>query len=266
VRVITSTANQQVKEIKHLRERKHREATGLAYVEGIRLVYEAVNQESFVEKVIVAPGLTKSAVVDDVLNRANARAVEIVEVSKEVFESISSKNGPQGLAAVVRQKWTALNTITGQGGLWLALFEVADPGNLGTILRSMDGAGGNGIVLIGNCTDPYDPTAVRASMGAIFSKRLVKASENEFIGWVKESGKTLIGTSDRSPITFRSISYNIDMVLLMGSERQGIPPTLEKECHTLVSIPMSGVCDSLNLAVAASILIYEINKSNLMKD
>ena len=159
------------------------------------------------------------------------------------------------MAAVVKQDWTTLSEISRKSGVWVALYEIADPGNLGTILRTCDGVGANGIILIGNCTDPFDPTAVRASMGALFSKILVKTGIEEFSNWIISNAKVLIGTSDHANVDYRTIKYTSDSILLMGSERQGIPPELEKICKNIVSIPMAGSCDSLNLAVATSILL-----------
>jgi len=255
--VITSPSNPSIKAIKQLRDRKHRAETGLCLVEGIRIVYEAVLQGAEVHELLVSPELAKSEIIEEIAHKAHLSGVPITGVSKTVFESLSGKDGPQGVAAVVRQHWTELAALEPGTGKWVALHEIADPGNLGTILRTCDATGAVGVILLGNCTDPFDPVAMRASMGAVFSKKIVKATGEQFTYWVKQQKRQLIGTSDRASVDYRTIRYNTDMVLLMGSERQGLPPALEEACEALVAIPMCGVCDSLNLAVATGVMLYE---------
>jgi RNA methyltransferase, TrmH family len=260
--VITSSANVHVKDIRRLRERKYRLETGLSYIEGIRIVFEAVLQNAQIVEIIHSPELTRSEIVQDILARAKSLGIGITEVSKPVFEYLSSKDGPQGLAAVINQNWLLLDDIDPSSGVWLALYEVADPGNLGTILRSCDAVGAIGVILIDNCVDPYDPTALRASMGGIFSSRVVKCSLVKFVDWVKQQKIQVIGTSDKANYDFRNIKYPDNMVLLMGSERQGIPDQLQEICKTIVSIPMKGKCDSLNLAVATSLVLFEVARNH----
>jgi len=261
IKMITSSSNLHIKEIRRLRDRKFRNETGLGFVEGVRLVFEALRQGSNVEEIILAPELNKSEVIAEILKLANQHNITITEVSKYVFENLSTKDGPKGIAAIVKQNFGKLEMLNNPGRFWVALFEAADPGNLGTILRSIDGTGGEGVILIGNCTDPYDPTAIRASMGAIFSKIVIKCSESEFINSISSSRKCLVGASDNGKVDFHDIDYKNDTILLMGSERQGIPLSLQKECNEIVYIPMVGSCDSLNLSVATSIILYEISRS-----
>ena len=259
-------SNQHVKDIKHLKERKYRSETSLCYIEGIRIVYEAILQGIGFNEILISPELSRSDIIIEIQAKAKANGIPITELSKEVFESISTKDGPQGLAAVVKQKWFSLEEISKLSRSWVALYEAADPGNLGTILRTCDGVGASGVILIGNCTDPYDPTAVRASMGAVFSQKIIKSTVEEFSKWVTENSRAVIGTSDHAQIDYRKVNYASDTILLMGSERQGIPVDLENICNDIVSIPMRGSCDSLNLAVATSILLYEVYRNNKEKD
>jgi RNA methyltransferase, TrmH family len=257
--LITSTANEQIKNIRKLRDRKYRAETGLFFLEGTRIVIEALEQEDWITQLIVCNDLLNNEKAVETVEKAEINGVRILEVSAEVFRSLSSKDGPQGLAAVARQKWTDLSeTSTLDSGIWTALYQIADPGNLGTILRTLDGMGGRGVILLDNCTDPYDPTAMRASMGALFSKQLVKMDSSTFMAWVSQKQIPLIGTSDAASQGYRQTRYSRDMILLMGSEREGIPADLEKCCNSMVSIPMVGNADSLNLAVASSIVLYEI--------
>lgn len=257
--IITSTSNTQIKEIRKLKERKYRSESGRFLLEGIRIVIEAIRTPGFVEQIIVSRELLDNEKGIEAAEIARKQALPILEVTKEVFESISGKEGPQGLAAVGKQRWVDIAEIEiPLSGIWIALYQVADPGNLGSILRTLDGMGGGGIFLLDHCTDPYDPSAIRASMGGIFSKRIVRVSSEDFIQWTRKNQIRMIGTSDSSPVEFKKIRYPDDMILLMGSEREGLTKDLEQACDGIVSIPMMGNVDSLNLAIASSIVLYEI--------
>lgn len=253
---ITSSANPKIKEIRKLRERKARQESGLFYVEGLRHVMEASQQQAGIETLVVAPELLTSAVGREFAAAQARQGVPVLEVSAEVFAGLALKEGPVGLAAVVRQRWWGAEAV--QGGLWAALDAVADPGNLGTILRTLDAVGGEGVILLDHSTDPYDPTAVRASMGAVFTQKLVKMSFDAFAAWKQAGGLPVVGTSDRGPQDYHYQTYPEAMVLLMGSERQGLQPQHLALCDALVRIPMEGQCDSLNLAVATAVVLYEI--------
>jgi TrmH family RNA methyltransferase len=141
---------------------------------------------------------------------------------------------------------------------WVALDAIQDPGNLGTILRTCEATGATGVILLGSTTDPHDPQAVRASMGAVFSQRMVRASWEQFMEWKETSLIGVIGTSGSSVIDYRTVRYPSRMVLLMGSERRGLSVEQQQRCDAVVSIPMVGSVNSLNLGVATGIVLYEI--------
>ena len=180
--IITSSANEQIKSIRKLRERKYRNESGTYYIEGIRIVLEALAQPEQVKTLLYAPELMESQLAAEAVQKAVAAGVKMLEVSASVFETFSLKEGPMGLAAVVTQNWQTLTQLKPeQMGLWVGLDSVADPGNLGTIMRTADAVGASGIFLLDHCTDPYDPAAIRASMGAIFSLQLVKLTSADFL-------------------------------------------------------------------------------------
>jgi TrmH family RNA methyltransferase len=257
--LITSLSNIQIKQIRKLREKKYRIESGLFFLEGIRIVIEALQTSGVVEQLIICRDLINGDKALEAVADAQEKHISILEVNTDVFKSLSGKDGPQGVAAVARQRWSGVEELQDSvDGIWIALYQVADPGNLGTILRTLDGMGGKGIILLDNCTDPYDPSAIRASMGAIFTKKIIKLSSNDFISWIQKNNIKVVGTSDAARKEFRSYRYNKDMVLLMGSEREGLPEKLVDICDEVVSIPMVGKADSLNLAVASSIMLYEI--------
>jgi TrmH family RNA methyltransferase len=254
---ITSPNNRQIAQIRALRRRRERDGSGLFLAEGLRIVMEALTTRSAVECLVVAPDLLTSDAAWGVLEAARRRGVPRLAVSAEVFRSLSTRDRPAGLAAVVRQRWDTLASTGADGGCWVALTEVQDPGNLGTVLRTADAAGAAGVILVGSGVDPYHPTAVRASMGALFSRRIVRASAGELVTWAARHGCRLIGASGAGDLDYRAVSYRRPLVLVMGSERQGLGGTLLGACAAVVRIPMLGRSDSLNLAVAASLLLYE---------
>lgn len=256
---ISSRANPLIKQIRLLRQRKFRDQTGLFYVEGIRLVVEAIKTGAEIENLLVAPALLTSRYAQEFLETNPIYLNRTVEVSEEVFKSFALKDNPQGLAAIVKSKWPGLSEVEQQfSPVWLALNEIQDPGNLGAIIRTADAVGISGLILIGNCTDPYDPVSIRASMGAIFTQRFIKMSFEELTEWANRKNYMLIGAKGDAKINYRVASYIPPLILLMGSEQHGLSSDQQAACDLLVSIPMIGRSDSLNLAIATSIILYEI--------
>ena len=255
--MITSASNSQIKEIRKLSQRKFRKESGLFYVEGLRTITSALEQHAAIENVIFCIELLESEFGKALLARAQKKGIPNLEVSRSVFESFSLKEGPQGICAVVRQNIQDLLANSSLSGLWVALEGVQDPGNLGSILRTLDAVGGNGLILIGESTDAFHPTSVRASTGAIFSLQLFQADTAAFINWRKNQSIELIGAVCGEVSDYRSYNYAENTVLLMGSEQKGLPDSLQQVCSALITIPMIGSVDSLNLANATSVLLYE---------
>ena len=257
--MITSSANERMKQIRKLQERKERMESGLFYLEGLRIIGEAVEAGETLETLVIAPDLLRSDYGLKLATAEKEKGTDVLEVSGEVFRRMALKDGPQGIAAVVRQRWFDLNAVRLQPGRpWIALDSVADPGNLGTILRTSDAAGGEGVILLDQSTDPYDPSAVRASMGALFDQKIVRTSFDAFEAWKLSSAVVLVGTSDKAAQDYHTYPYPAELILMMGSERGGLLPQHTALCDAMVSIPMLGKSDSLNLAVATAVILYEI--------
>ncbi len=258
---ISSASNPKVKFIRKLKDKKTRQESGLFYIEGLRIVIEALAQKVPIETLIVNYDLLQNERGLALVNEAKEQQVDILEVSRELFSSIALKENPQGLAAIARQQTHQLDDLSMENfGLWTAFDSIADPGNLGTVMRTMDAVGGQGIILIDQSVDPYDPSAIRASMGALFSLMVVKTSLSEFSKWKKIHPVMMIGSSDKGVNNYSEILYPKDLILLMGSERQGMQPELEELCDKVVRIPMVGSSDSLNLSIANAVILYEIFK------
>jgi TrmH family RNA methyltransferase len=182
-------------------------------------------------------------------------------VSNKVMESLAEKENPQGILAVVKQRnlnFDALEDI--QTGV--ALVSPQDPGNLGTILRTIDAVGADALFLLDGGVDLYHPTCVRASMGAIFWKPVVKTSFDEFATWAKNQGFQLVGTSTHAEMEYRNVDLgDYAWILILGSEQKGLSQEQMAACDVSLSMPMRGKVSSLNLGVAAGILLYTlINK------
>lgn len=257
--LISNPSNTTIKHIRALRHRKEREQAGLFFVEGIRIVGEAVQLGAHIDSLIVAPDLLTSAFAQELVIAQRTHGIKCIEVTAAVFETLSAKEGPQGIGAVIHQRWEALGQVQLSNDLcWIALNAAQDPGNIGTILRSSDAVGGTGLILLGNSADPYDPGCVRASMGALFSQRLVKATFDQFVRWKDEHIYPVVGTSDAAATDYQAITYQPPLVLLMGSERQGLSVEQQAICDVMARIPMVGRSDSLNLAVATGVMLYEI--------
>lgn len=258
--IITGSSNPAIKRIRALQARKQRDASRTFFAEGIRIVGEAVETGASIETLVVAPDLLTSEYGHDLVRRSGSAGTPVLTVSGDVFRGLSGKDGPQGLGGVVRQRWSRLKEVDPGAGLcWIALDKVADPGNLGTIVRTADAVGAAGIILVGPSADPYEPTALRGSMGAIFSQQLVRTEWNDLTVWIRESGSSLVGTSDAAALDYREAEYGHPLVLLMGSEREGLSMEQQEACDLLVRIPMVGRSDSLNLAVATGIILYAVH-------
>ena len=189
----------------------------------------------------------------------------VLEVPEKVLGAITRRDNPQMVAAVFEQRFARLGEIRpAEGEVWVALDRVRDPGNLGTIIRTVDAVGAKGVILVGDTTDPYSLEAVRATMGSLFSVPLARAREDEFLTWRKTTGALFVGTHLEGAVDYRTQDYGSGpVVLVMGNEQQGLPPSLAEACDALVRIPQAGRADSLNLSVATGVMLYEIRRNGL---
>jgi RNA methyltransferase, TrmH family len=248
-----------VRQIRQLRSRQERDRTGTYYIEGVRIVGQALQAGVAIERCVIAPQLLTSPYGLGIVDQLRAGGIPILELSPTEFSGISFKENLQGIGAVVRPRLETLDDVRLAGvHSWVALDHVGNPGNLGAILRTCDAVGCAGIIMLGDTTDPFHPSALRASMGAIFSQRLVRASFEQFVEWKREHSYPVVGTSGTAEQEYREARYPAPLILLMGSERLGLTAEQQSACDMLVSIPMIGTSDSLNLGVATSIVLYEI--------
>ncbi len=244
--------------VRALGKRSERDRTQTFFAEGLRFVGQAVAQNAPIEAVLVVPKTLEHPFGLRLRRQLERRRVPLWEVTPELFLRLSRAEEPQWIGAVVRQRWDPPACIpTAPGLCWVALDQVHSPGNLGTILRTGDAVGASGLILIGDAVDPYDPACVRATMGAIFAQRLVRLSPTD-AAWKRQAGCRLVGTSPHAAHDYRAVAYPPQTVLFMGGERRGLSEERRRLCDHLVCIPMVGRSDSLNLAVATGILLYEV--------
>lgn len=256
--IISSRSNPKIKSARALQQRKHRESKGSFLVEGIHQVGAAVEAQAKIEGIYYAPELLKSQFALDLIDKVSGRDLPCYATTVEVFASLAGKENPQGLLAVVRQRQETLNDLNPSGFSWgVACIAPQDAGNVGTIMRTIDAVGASGLILLDGGVDAYHPTAVRASMGAIFRHPLVKASFREFSQWAQGYSYQVYGTSARGSLNYLQVSdYARPIILLLGDERQGLTLAQAEICQALVRLPMYGEVTSLNLAVAAGVMLY----------
>jgi RNA methyltransferase, TrmH family len=261
--LITSTSNPLIKLTRSLRQRKERDQSRQFLVEGILHVGEAVEAGWKIETILYAPELLVSDFALGLIDRQSERGVRCQPVSVQVFEALTEKENPQGIMAIVKQKTTSLNEISPQDFRFgAALISPQDPGNVGTVLRTLDAVGADGLFLLDGGVDLFHPSVIRASMGTLFWKPVIQASFTEFIAWSKHHGYGLIGTSTHGSVDYREVKFDKGrpLVLILGSEQKGLSSGQVEACDLLVKLPMRGRASSLNLAVAAGVLLYEMMK------
>jgi TrmH family RNA methyltransferase len=259
---VSSPANATVKLLKSLDRKKERVETGLFLAEGARLAEEALNHGWVPSCVLAGQNALERPQTAALLARMKKAGARVLTASEKVLAAVSRKDNPQTVVAAFKQRLSTLAEFPSDGARrWVALYEVRDPGNLGTIIRTADAAGVSGIILIGQHCDPFSVEAVRATMGSLFAMPIAPAKFADFNAWRVKVGARMIAASMHGKAAHDAAKYGERSVVLMGNEQAGLPKDVEAECDELVRIPMMGAADSLNLASAASVMIYEAWRS-----
>lgn len=255
---ITSLTNPRVKALRALERKKARQESGLFLAEGPRLVQQGIDAGWALDTLVVAARALDRDYVSDLAKRAESLGASVMAVPDRVMAKIARKDNPNAVLGTFQQKLTPLSGLErGASKLWIALYEVRDPGNLGTILRTADCAGIGGVILVEACCDPFSLETVRASMGSIFDMPISEASFKNFNRWREDADLAMMAASMRGNQRHDEANLTGRTVLLMGNEQSGLPETVEMACDELLRIPMRGGADSLNLAQAMAILTYE---------
>ena len=256
-RQITSLTNPLVKAVRALHLRKGREESGQFLAEGLKIVTEAVELGRPPKVLMYGPEAADHPVLRSVAEATREAGGEVVEVTRDILEKISRRDNPQTVVAVFDQSFTPIGDLDAASHqTWVALHAVRDPGNLGTIVRTADAAGCGGVILVGECCDPFSVEAVRATMGSIFAVPIYRLNVPEFLAWRAGWPGPVVGTLLTATVDHRAADYRRPTLILMGNEQQGLTPELAAACDLNVKIPMRGRADSLNLSVATGIMIY----------
>jgi RNA methyltransferase, TrmH family len=250
--------------VRDLHRRRGRERRGLALAEGVRLVEEAVDAGIRMRGVLVSPaleGTTRGRALKSVLAE---RGVTLEQVSESELEKLADTEHPQGVLAVIEPRpWRIEDIPLAKGAVVMVLDGVQDPGNVGTILRTAHGLGAAGVVALPGTAELGNSKVVRGSMGALFRLPAVTSEAEEFLAWAKQSGVELWTTATEGEPVNRLIGQGSDrptIALVLGNEGAGVSPALASAARRRVAIPLASGVESLNVAVAAGILLYEVSR------
>lgn len=263
MQTITSLRNPRVKYIRALRLRKYRQREGRFLIEGIRIVAEAQENRAPIETLLYAPELLVSERAEALV--AATDPASRLALSGDVFRSLSDRDEPQGIAAVVQIEDRTLDILPHHEDMLVVVAcQLRDPGNLGSILRTCDAAGATGLVILEPSVDIYDPQAIRATMGSLFAVPVVRLADTAALDrWYEEKRRAgmpllVVASSAHGREHHYYVDYRQPVVLLVGSERYGLPESLRDGADASVRLPMAGRATSLNVSAAAAALIYEI--------
>jgi TrmH family RNA methyltransferase len=258
-RQITGFSNPTVKALRALRDKKHRREARRFLAEGLRLLTDARESGHLPETLVMAVGREPHPLLAALEADVLAAGGEVIETGEDILAKITGKDNPQVVAGAFAELPTDLGRLDPSSApLWLVAQAVRDPGNLGTMLRTGDAVGAGGLILIDDCADPFSAEAVRASMGAVFTQGIAQARWDEFLPWLRAGPGQLVAASLRDAVSYRGAAYASPCFILVGNESRGLPSEYEAACDLRVTMPMRGRADSLNAAVAAAVLAYEV--------
>ena len=261
-RQVTAFSNSTVKRLRSLRDKTARREEGLFLAEGLRILTEARDSGRLPEIVAFSAAGAQHPLAAQIIAATEAAGGEAIETSPDILTKMSGKDNPQMLLGAFRQPRTELGRLDRSASdLWIVAQALRDPGNIGTILRTGDAVGAGGLILVDDCADPFSVEAVRASMGAIFTQAIATACWGEFLPWLRSGEGQLVGTSLKATHDYLEADYRRPCFLLIGNEQQGLPAAYEAECDLLVKIPMAGRADSLNAAIAAAVMAFQVRAS-----
>ena len=261
-REVTAFSNATVKRLRSLRAKKARKEEGLFLAEGLRIITEARDSGQLPEILMFSAEGARHPLAAEIIAATEAAGGDTIETTPDILSKTSGKDNPQMLVAAYRQPDTSLAAIDRNAApIWFVAQALRDPGNIGTILRTGDAVGAGGLILIDDSADPHSVEAVRASMGATFTQQVAKASWDEFLPWLRSGPGQMVGTSLNTDHDYLGVEYTDPCFLLIGNEQQGLPWAYEEACDVVVKIPMAGRADSLNAAIAAAVMAFQVRAS-----
>ncbi|MBS0615640.1 MAG: RNA methyltransferase [Verrucomicrobia bacterium] len=253
---ISSAQNPKIKQLLHLRDRKERDESGLFLIEGYREISRAVKGGVHFVSVFICPQLFLGENEKSLLAQIPLKPYEL---PPHLFEKISYRDRPDGLVAIAHQMKRTLKDIHFQNKIpFLVIAEAIEkPGNLGTILRSADAAGADGVIVCDRCTDIYNPNVVRASVGTLFTLPVVEATSAETFTWLQKHSVQVVAATPAASLEFTDADLSGPLAIAVGTEQIGLSEIWMKAADIQIRIPMNGVADSLNVATATTLILYE---------
>jgi TrmH family RNA methyltransferase len=255
---ISSLQNPRVKELVRLRDRRPRDETGVFLVEGYREIRRALEKNVTLRELYYAPDWFLGENEPALIEQARAAGAQLFELSKDAFAKVAYRERPDGLLALAPQWRRLLDDLTlSASPLLLVVEAIEKPGNLGTILRSADAAGCDAVIVCDPVTDIFNPNVVRASTGVLFSVPLVIAESAQVFAWLRAKKIRAVATTPAAKTPYTSADLRGPLAVVMGSEQYGLSEFWLKNSDLPVSIPMAGQADSLNVAMATIITLFE---------
>lgn len=261
MQVITSKENEMIKNIKKLKEKKYRDQENKFIVEGIKMVQEAILEQASIDKIVICEDCINDGTIEQELLYEIAKK-DCIYVSEKVFESITDVTNPQGILAIIN-KQNAEEQINYNEDIIVVLDGIQDPGNLGTILRTIDSVGLTQVILSENTADSYNPKVVRSTMGAIHRVKILKTNNIiETLKNVQKNKYKVISTSLQTDKSIYDIEYK-KLAIVIGNEANGVSEEVLKLSDAKIKIPMLGKTESLNAAVATGVILYEYVRNKI---
>jgi len=265
--MITSVANQKIKDVVKLRDSLSRRKSNLFIIEGHREIVLALTAEIVIKELYVCKEFFKNRKEEEIIVCSENKNSIIYQVNHKVYEKIAYGNRREGLIAVAQQPKYKLNDIKLAANPFLLIAErIEKPGNLGAILRTIDAAGFDGLIAVDSLTDVYNHNLVRSSLGTIFVKPIITTSSQELLEWLKKQDIAIICADPIGSVTYSSIDFKKPTALVLGSEKKGISSFWKDHADTIASIPMKGKADSLNVSVTAAVFIFEALRQRIQNN
>jgi len=256
--LISSPRNPHVKIVVSLRQRAHRDDLGLMIIEGYREIKRALDNEHLPLELFFCKDLFLGANEDKLVRRCREAGARLFECKTVVFNKMAYRDRPEGLLAVAPQVRKTLNSLSVPAKALVVVAEsIEKPGNLGTILRSADAAGAHAVIVCDRCTDINNPNVIRSGIGTIFCLPVVETSTIDALAWLEKRRIQIVASTPHAEKLYTAVDFRKSTAIVMGTEQHGLSNTWLGRAHQKISIPMLGQSDSLNVASAATILLYE---------
>ena len=261
---ITSLQNSRIKNIVKLHQHRRRRQQGLFLIEGYRALSHALAQKQPIDEVYTCPALHFGKNEAKLLAQLATTGTEIIEVSEEVFHKMAVRGRPEGLLAVAPQVHHKLTDHQpAANACYLVAEAVEKPGNLGTLLRSADGAGANGVIVCDPHTDIWHPDVVRGSVGACFAVPTFECNSQSALNWCRRHGIQTLAATPQADHLYTDIDMRGPVAVAVGTEQYGLSDIWLQQADQQIKVPMFGTANSLNVAVAATLLLYEVIRQRL---